>query len=169
MPLFRPVVSRGSLALGGVIIENFEVVLGELSEGLSMLQISADNDVDVVISRLSDGGEWLLLREDVQLDGNVHKAGTPITKVSNRWFIGGSDEPLSEDLDALVCRAEYGGLSLHVVSCTAPGVVSHRRVGSDEPPEFISMSQIVSPPEPGRDKVYLAFGEQFYPLEYFGW
>jgi hypothetical protein len=68
-----------------------------------------------------------------------------------------------------VCRAEYGGLSLHVVSCTAHGTIYHRRVGSDEPPQSIPASRVISPPIRGRDRVYLAFGDQFYPLEYFGW
>jgi hypothetical protein len=134
-----------------------------------MQQVPTFHPVDTDVHPFVDKGEWFLLREDVEVDGVVYKAGTPVRRTLDRWFACGSRDPLSGSLDGRTCRAEYGGLSLHVVSCGADGVVSHRRIGSDEPPEIIPASRVISPPEQGRDKVYLSFGDQFYPLEYFGW
>jgi hypothetical protein len=42
-------------------------------------------------------------------------------------------------------------------------------MGSDDPVERVPISRIITPPEFGHDKLYLAFGDQFYPLDYFGW
>lgn len=134
-----------------------------------MQPIFIDSDLNAQLHRFPEMGEWLLLREDVQVGGDVYRAGTPIAKVHDRWYVSGSDQPVSENLDGRTCRAEYGGLSLHVVSVGPNGIVSHRRVGSDEAPESIPASRVISPPPQGRDRVYLAFGDQFYPLEYFGW
>jgi hypothetical protein len=134
-----------------------------------MEQVSTCGDWNATIHRFPEIGEWLLLREDVQVGSHVYRAGTPIAKVSDHWLVGGCDQPVSENLDGRTCRAEYGGLSLHVVSVGSDGTVSHRRVGSHGAPECIPASRVISPPEQGRDKVYLAFGDQFYPLEYFGW
>jgi hypothetical protein len=58
---------------------------------------------------------------------------------------------------------------LHVVSRQADGSLVHMRVGSDEPVDGIPDSRVIAPPECGHDRVYLAFGDQFYPPEYFGW
>lgn len=125
--------------------------------------------VDSNVHPFVDKGEWFLLREDVQVEGAVYKAGTPVNRMHDQWFVSGSSVPLSESLDGRTCRAEYGGLSLHVVSRGSDGMISHRRIGSDEPPEVIPASRVLSPPEHGRDRVYLVFGDQLYPLEYFGW
>jgi hypothetical protein len=119
--------------------------------------------------RWSEGNEWFLLREDVEVAGTVYRAGTPVQRSHDRWFVQGCDDPLSIGLDGRLCQTRYGGLSLHVVSSDHEGIVSHRRIGSDEPVERIAPSRVVSPPEPGHDRVYLAFGDQFYPLDYFGW
>ncbi len=134
-----------------------------------MQPTSTYGDGNTTLQRFPERGDWLLLREDVQVGGDVYRAGTPITKVHNRWFVCGSDQPISDNFDGRTCRAEYGGLSLHVVSVGPDGKVSHRRVGSHEAPESIPASRVISPPQQGRDRVYLAFGDQFYPLEYFGW
>lgn len=134
-----------------------------------MQQVPATHQVENDLNRFSDVGEWFLLREDAQVGGSLFRAGTPVARVHNRWFLRGSDEPIAENLEGRVCRAEYGGLSLHVVSTGVDGVVTHWRIGSDEHPEPIPASRVISPPESGRNKIYLAFGDQFYPLEYFGW
>jgi len=134
-----------------------------------MQQVPTSNQAESDIHRFTDTGEWFLLREDAQVGGSLYRAGTPVSRVHNRWFVRGSAEPVDENLDGRVCRAEYGGLSLHVVSQSPDGSVKHWRIGSDEHPEQIPASRVISLPEPGRDKVYLAFGDQFYPLEYFGW
>ena len=115
------------------------------------------------------GGTWYLIREDLDLDGRRFQAGTPILKVSNGWIIDGSNAVIARPLDKQVCRTEYAGLSLHLVSREDNGEIVHRRLGADGEPEKIPQSRVLSPPEVGRTKVYLAFGDQFYPLDYFGW
>jgi hypothetical protein len=72
-------------------------------------------------------------------------------------------------LDDRVCRTEYGGLSLYVLSRQLDGSLSLRRIGSEEAPQRVADTRVISPPECGHDRVYLAFGDQFYPLDYFGW
>ena len=84
---------------------------------------------------------------------------------------GGSRASLlqSRSLDGRLCKTEYAGLSLHVLTRESDGSVVHRRIGSDDPVERVPISRIITPPEFGHDKLYLAFGDQFYPLDYFGW
>ncbi len=116
-----------------------------------------------------EGGEWYLLREDVDIGAIRCRAGTPVRRVGEGWFIQGVSDLVSTSLDSRVCRTEYGGLSLHVLSRQPDGSLTHRRIGSDDPLEGIEDSRVIAPPECGHDKVYLAFGDQFYPLDYFGW
>lgn len=117
----------------------------------------------------SHRGTWYLIREDMDLGGKHLQAGTPILKVSNGWIVDGSTAVIAQPLDKQVCRTEYAGLSLHIVSREADGGILHRRLGADGEAQRIPLSRVLSPPEVGRTKVYLAFGDQFYPLEYFGW
>ena len=116
-----------------------------------------------------EGAEWFLLREDVEVGGAKYGAGTPVQRTHDQWYIQGSDTPLAAGLDGRLCRTQYGGLTLHVVSRGRDGQVFHRRIGSDEAQETIPASRVIAPPEYGHDRVYLAFGDQFYPLDYFGW
>ena len=134
-----------------------------------MMRVPTYDRVDYDTQRLPYEQEWFLLREDVEIAGHVYRAGTPVMKANNSWYVCGVDDPIPCSLDGRLCRTEYGGLSLHVVSRASDGGVSHRRVGSDDPAETIPVSRVLSPPDHGHDKVYLAFGDQFYPLEYFGW
>ncbi len=116
-----------------------------------------------------DSGEWYLLREDIDIGENRCRAGTPVRRLVDGWFVQGIPTPVLTSLDDRVCRTEYGGLSLYVLSRQADGSLAHRRIGSDEAPQAIADSRVISPPECGHDRVYLAFGDQFYPLDYFGW
>ncbi|MEY4669208.1 MAG: hypothetical protein RL518_1907 [Pseudomonadota bacterium] len=116
-----------------------------------------------------EAGEWYLLREDVEIGENRCRAGTPVRRHTDGWLIQGLSSPVSVSLDERVCRTEYGGLSLHVLSREPDGSLLHRRIGSDDPLERVPDSRVISPPECGHDRVYLAFGDQFYPLNYFGW
>ncbi len=116
-----------------------------------------------------EGGEWYLLREDVDIGDNRCRAGTPVRRLSEGWFVQGISFPVSMSLEGRVCRTEYGGLSLHVLSRQPDGSLAHQRIGSDEAFHRIADSRVISPPECGHDRVYLAFGDQFYPLDYFGW
>lgn len=116
-----------------------------------------------------EGGEWFLLREDVDIGADRCRAGTPVRRLSEGWFVQGISTPVLISLEGRVCRTEYGGLSLHVLSRDPNGSIAHRRIGSDEAPQGIADSRVISPPECGHDRVYLAFGDQFYPLDYFGW
>ena len=116
-----------------------------------------------------EGNEWFLLREDVELAGTKYGAGTPVQRSHDRWYVQGCNTPLTAGLDGRLCQTRYGGLTLHVLSRDREGKVSHRRIGSDEIQENIPASRVISPPEYGHDRVYLAFGDQFYPLDYFGW
>lgn len=118
---------------------------------------------------IGETGRWFLMREDIEIDGVIYAAGTPVLKTPNGWFVQGEERPLTATLDKRVCRTEYAGLSLHVVTSDLQGVLSHRRLGASHAPEVLARSRVLSPPEPGVSKVYLAFGDQFYPLEYFGW
>ena len=120
-------------------------------------------------SSLRESGEWYILREDIDVGESRYRAGTPVRRLADGWLIHGIGRPLSMLLEGRVCRTEYGGLSLHVVSRQADGSLVHRRVGSDEPVDGIPDSRVIAPPECGHDRVYLAFGDQFYPPEYFGW
>jgi hypothetical protein len=115
------------------------------------------------------GAHWFLLREDVEFGGATYRAGTPVQRSHDRWYLHGCDSPLSAELQGLVCQSGYGGLALQVVRRDRDGMISHRRIGSDEVFEAIPASRVISPPAIGHDRVYLAFGDQFYPLEYFGW
>lgn len=116
-----------------------------------------------------EANQWFLLREDVELAGTRYPAGTPVQRCHDRWYVQGCDTPVGAGLDGRMCQTQYGGLTLHVVSRDREGVISHRRIGSDEGGETIPASRVLSPPEYGHDRVYLAFGDQFYPLDYFGW
>ena len=115
------------------------------------------------------GGEWYLLREDVEIGEGRCRAGTPVQRLPGGWRIQGIAAPVSISLDGRLCKTEYAGLSLHVLSRESDGSVVHRRMGSDDPVERVPISRIITPPEFGHDKLYLAFGDQFYPLDYFGW
>ena len=114
-------------------------------------------------------GEWYLLREDLDIGENRCRAGTPVRRLAEGWFVQGVSTPVSISLDGRVCRTEYGGLSLHVISRRSDGSLVQRRVGSDDAPQGVADSRVMSPPECGHDRLYLAFGDQFYPLDYFGW
>ena len=114
-------------------------------------------------------GEWYLLREDLDIGENRCRAGTPVRRLAEGWFVQGVSTPVSISLDGRVCRTEYGGLSLHVISRRSDGSLVQRRVGSDDAPQGVADSRVMSPPEFGHDRLYLAFGDQFYPLDYFGW
>ena len=114
-------------------------------------------------------GTWYLIREDIDLEGRRVPAGTPILKASNGWFIDGSAAVITQPFETNVCRPVYGGLSLYVIGRNADGEIVHRRLGSDGEPTSIPATQVLSPPEAGHAKVYLAFGGRFYPLDYFGW
>jgi len=116
-----------------------------------------------------EGGDWYLLREDIDIGQARYRAGTPVRRLEQGWVVEGISDPVSTSLDGRVCRTEYGGLSLHVLSRQPDGSLVHRRIGSDDPLEGIADSRVISPPDHGHDRVYLAFGDQFYPLEYFGW
>jgi hypothetical protein len=116
-----------------------------------------------------EGGEWYLLREDLDIGENRCRAGTPVRRVAEGWIVQGLSAPVSIPLDGRVCRTEYGGLSLHVLSRHSDGSLAHRRIGSDDAPQQVADSRVIAPPECGHDRVYLAFGDQFYPLDYFGW
>jgi len=116
-----------------------------------------------------EGGEWYLLREDTEIGEHRCRAGTPVRRLVEGWFVQGLGAPVSMSLDGRICRTEYGGLSLHVLSRQSDGSLGHRRIGSDDPLQRVEDSHVFSPPECGHDRVYLAFGDQFYPLDYFGW
>jgi hypothetical protein len=116
-----------------------------------------------------EGGEWYLLREDIDIGENRCRAGTPVRRIAEGWAVQGLSVPVAVPLDGRVCRTEYGGLSLHVLSRHSNGCLAHRRIGSEDPLEEVPDSRVISPPECGHDRVFLAFGDQFYPLEYFGW
>ena len=116
-----------------------------------------------------EGGEWYLLREDIHIGETRCRAGTPVRRLAEGWLIEGISTPVLVSLDGRVCRTEYGGLSLHVLSRDPNGSIVHRRIGSDDPMEGVVESRVISPPECGHDRLYLAFGDQFYPLDYFGW
>ena len=121
------------------------------------------------VMQWQEANEWFLLREDVEVGGARYQAGTPVQRCHDRWYVQGCDTPVASGLDGRLCQTQYGGLTLHVVSRDRDGVISHRRIGSDEVLETIPASRVISPPECGHDRVYLAFGDQFYPLDYFGW
>ncbi|MEN9845266.1 MAG: hypothetical protein RIS36_413 [Pseudomonadota bacterium] len=116
-----------------------------------------------------DSGEWYLLREDIDIGDNRCQAGTPVRRLVDGWFVQGIPAPVPISLDDRVCRTEYGGLSLYVLSRQLDGSLSLRRIGSEEAPQRVADTRVISPPECGHDRVYLAFGDQFYPLDYFGW
>lgn len=117
----------------------------------------------------SEREQWYLLRENITIDGVVYEAGKPVLKTSDGWRVGNKDVPSSACLEAHVCNTEYAGLSLHSVSRDQDGTIWHKRLGSDESPEAIPASRLLHPPDVGCTKLYLAFGDQFYPLDYFGW
>jgi hypothetical protein len=116
-----------------------------------------------------EGEEWYLLREDLSIGEARYRAGTPVRRLEQGWLVDGISDPVPTSLDGRICRTEYGGLSLHVISRQPDGSLAHRRIGSDDRLEGIADSRVISPPDHGHDRVYLAFGDQFYPLEYFGW
>ncbi len=117
----------------------------------------------------SHRGTWYLIREDVDLDGRLLKAGTPILKVPDGWVVEGSTVVTAQPLEKHACRTQYGGLSLYLINRDSQGAIVHRRVGSKGEPKRIPSTKVFSPPDFGHSKVYLAFGGKFYPLEYFGW
>jgi hypothetical protein len=134
-----------------------------------MGDISVEGESERVDRGFEQPGRWYLMREDLEIDGVSYGAGTPVRRTSSGWFVEGHDRPLTASLEKSVCRTEYAGLSLHVISHSTDGTLSQRRLGGSDESEVLPCSRVLSPPEPGTSRVYLAFGDQFYPLEYFGW
>jgi hypothetical protein len=113
--------------------------------------------------------QWYLLREDLEVNGVLYRAGTPVLKVGGGWCVNGVHPPQDLQLEDNVCKTEYAGLSLHLIARDEDGWLTHRRLGSRDVPERIALSRVLSPPNSDRGKLYLSFGDQFYPLEFFGW
>lgn len=118
---------------------------------------------------ISGGEQWYLLREDLEVNGVLYRAGTPVLKADAGWCVNGALPPQDLQLDGKVCKTEYAGLSLHLIARDEDGWLTHRRLGSNQVPERIDPTRVLSPPSSDRSRLYLAFGDQFYPLDFFGW
>lgn len=110
-----------------------------------------------------------LLRFDLDHAGTRLRAGTPLHKGRDGWYLYPGDTKVPIESESHICRAQYDGVLLAEVRCDDDGLFSVRRLGSPEAFEPVTAAHIGFDLECGAGCICVVYGSRYYSLDFFGW